>query len=70
MTHVHQPREDSRPVARKFFTGRSNAQVLFFFGGGVEDGLLFERFAGGIKYTKTGRQKRKVDISQNFELQN
>lgn len=31
MTHVHQPREDSKPVARKFFTGRSNAQV---FGGG------------------------------------
>lgn len=44
---------------RKFFWG----------GGGVEDGLLFERFAAGIKYTKTGSQKRKVDISQNFELQ-
>ena len=39
-------------------------------GGGVVDGLLFERFAAGIKYTKTGSQKRKVDISQNFELQN
>lgn len=70
MTHVHQPREDSRPVARKFFTGRSNAQVFFGGGGGVENGLLFERFAGGIKYTKTGSQKRKVEISQDFELQN
>ena len=69
MTHVHQPREDSRPVARKFFTGRSNAQVLFFFlggGGGVEDGLLFERFAGGIKYTKTRKTKAKGGYFAKF----
>ena len=46
---------------RKFF---------FFWRGGEEDGLLFERFGGCMKYTKTGSQKRKVDISQNFELQN
>ena len=47
---------------RKFF---------FWGGGGVENGLLFERFVGGItEYTKTGSQKRKVEISQDFELQN
>ena len=59
---------------RKFFFGGGGGVGWGWGGGGgggVENGLLFERFVGGItEYTKTGSQKRKVEISQDFELQN